>query len=229
MATGGWMPSTSDMFGSDTMTNPGGSGGGGFGMGGMIASLLGGLGLGSLFGDDGPDYASEIGQIPDAVKPYLQPYSQAGQAQLNPLSQQFGALASDPAGMLNKIGQGYKQSPGLNFAIQQAMMGNNRAAAAGGMAGSPMSQQLSQEKATGLAQQDYQNWLKQATGMYGAGLSGMQGLANMGLTAGTSLSDTIAQAIASQAQAEQAQNASQNAGIGGMIGGLASLASVIPW
>ena len=192
-------------------------------MTGLLGNLFGSS-IGDIFGG-GSDAGSYLGQIPSAVKPYLQPYSKAGEAELSPLSKQYGSLLSDPGEMLNKIGEQYKQSPGLNFAIQQAMRGAGHAAAAGGMAGSPEAQQQSQEIATRLGEQDYYNWLNRATGMYGQGLSGMQNLAGMGLEAGSSLAQALGQALSAQAQAAQEQQATQASNMGGLMSTIASLAS----
>jgi hypothetical protein len=93
-------------------------------------------------------------QIPDELKKYMEPYFQGG---------------LQPGQTLNQIGQGYQQSPGFQFALQQALGASNRSAAAGGMAGTPAAQQNSMQVATGLANQDYNNWLQNALGIYGTG------------------------------------------------------------
>lgn len=201
-------------------------------LGGEQGALGGALGslFGSMFGgDSGPSPDSYLSQIPDQIKQYLAPYMNAGAGMLPGLTKQFGDLTSNPGGMINQIGKSYHQSPGFQFALQQAMQGNNRAAAAGGMAGSPMAQQLAQQKATQLGNQDYYNWLGQATGMYGNGLQGMQNLAGMGLNAGDEMAQAIAQALSAQAQnaqEQQAAGAQQGGGIGGMLG---SIAGALPW
>jgi hypothetical protein len=95
------------------------------------------------------------------------------------------------------------------------------------MAGSPANQQHNIELATNLANQDYYNYLDRALGLYGGGLSGEQGMAGMGLTAGTSMADMIAQQLAQQAQyaarGQQEENSQNNSFWGGLgrIGGAA--------
>lgn len=194
---------------------------------GLAGGALGGL-LGSLFGgDSGPDPMNYLNQITGQASPYLKPYSQAGEEELGPLAGIFGQLSSDPGAMLNKIGGQFHQSPGFNFAMQQAMQAANQGAAAGGMAGSPAAQQQAQHTATGLANQDYYNWLNQATGMFGQGLQGMQGLAGMGMQAGSNMANLISQALATQAQEAYAQRANQSqsgSGIGGILGDIAGAA-----
>lgn len=187
----------------------------GFGLGGL---------LGGLFGNESaPNPNDYLSKIPGQISPYLNPYMHAGAGMLPGLEQQYGELTSHPGQMLNQIGKGFHQSPGFNFAMQQAMQGAGHSAAAGGMAGSPEAQQLAEQKATGLANQDYYNWLNQATGMYGQGLHGMQGLAGMGEQAGMGMAEAIAQALSAQAQAAQEQQAArtqEGGGIGGFLGGL---------
>jgi len=137
-------------------------------------------------------------QIAGKTGQYFDPYNQAGQSQIPGLQEQYGKGMNDPGGLLNEIGGSYKQSPGLNFAIQQALMGGNNAAAAGGMAGSPQHQQQNMGLATNLASQDYNDWLQQATGIYGNAMTGSQGMANQGQQAGSNQANMIAQSLAQQ-------------------------------
>lgn len=205
-----------------------GSSGGNSGMSMMESLGMGGLiggGLGSLFGmfgNSGPNPSDTIGKIPGQVSPYLQPYMDAGKSQLGPLAGLYGQMTSDPGGMLNQMGQSYHQSPGFQFALQQALQGAGHGAAAGGMAGSPMAQQQNMGIATQMGNQDYYNWLNQAKGMFGQGLEGRQNLAGMGQEGGESMANMISQALAQQAQAQYAQQAQQNqegGGIGSLLGG----------
>lgn len=201
---------------------------------GDMAKIFGGSSIGAgiaglLFPGKNPaDVANPfIAGIPDAVKQYLNPYMSAGGQAMGDLQKQYGGLINDPGGMLNKIGAGYQQSPGFKFALEQALGGANRAAAAGGMAGSPMAMQENQRVATGLANQDYNNWLGQATGMYGQGLQGLQGINAMGYGASNSMANAIAQAMAQQAaykyQGQAAKNQQQSGAWGDIFGGFASL------
>lgn len=159
-------------------------------------------------------------RIPGETKPYLDPFFQAGKGALPSLQEQYGSLLGDPGALMNRIGGSYQQSPGLNFAIQQALQGAGHAAAAGGMAGSPAHQQQSMQLASNLANQDYNNWLQNALGMYGMGLSGQQGLAGMGQQAGTSLADIISQTLAQQGNLAYQGQAQQNANQAGLLSGL---------
>lgn len=175
-----------------------------------------------MYNDPSKDAQKYLNRIPSTVKPYYDPYIQAGQRQLPMLEQQYGQLMNDPGGRLNEIGGSFQQSPGFQFALQQALQGANQGAAAGGMAGSPMAQQQNMGIATQLANQDYYNWLNQATGMYGQGLSGSQGLYNSGMGASDALAQLLAGGLGSQASLGYAGGANRNMmGLGtlGAIGG----------
>jgi hypothetical protein len=174
----------------------------------------------SLFGGGGKKSSANpanaampyINQIPGATTPYLTPYAGAGQAALPQLQEQYSSLLNNPGGKLNQIGAGYQESPGLNFAIQKALGMQDRQAAASGMGGSPQNREYDTQLATNYANQDYNNYLNHALGLYGGGLSGEQGFATGGQHAAGSIADMIAQALAQQGnlafqgQAQQNQN-----------------------
>lgn len=153
---------------------------------------------------------SYLQQIPGQITPYYQPYMDAGTGAMTSLQGQYNDLINDPGGKYNQIGQSFHQSPGFDFAMQQAMQGSNHAAAAGGMAGSPEHEQQNQTMATNLANQDYYNYMQGATGMYGEGLHGQQDMMHQGYKATQSLTDQIAQELAAQSALSYKQNASKN-------------------
>jgi hypothetical protein len=155
----------------------------------------------SIFGgnDASSDANEYLDQIPGILKQYLGPYADAGMKFLPDLTKQYGNLVNNPADFINGLGGGYKQSPGFNFALQQALQGANHAAAAGGMAGSPTHEQTNMGIATNLANQDYYNWLNHALGSYSVGLSGEQGLYNSGQQAGMNMGEDLASALSQQA------------------------------
>ena len=172
-----------------------------------------GAGLAGLFGnqktgfDAANPYISQIGQ---QTGQYYNPYIQAGQGATNNLQGQYGDLLNNPGGKLNDIGQNFQQSPGFKFALQQALQGAGHAAAAGGMAGSPQHEYQNMDVATGLANQDYYNWLGQATGLYGQGLTGSQNMAGLGFQGANSQANMIAQQLAQQGQLAGESNKEHN-------------------
>jgi hypothetical protein len=197
----------------------------------MDPSMLVSLGqiAGGIFGMsdyNNPASAAQpyLNQISGANQQYLNPYNQIGQQAGGSLQGQYNQLLNNPGGMLNKIGQGYHQSPGFNFALSQALHGANQGMASGGMAGSPMAQQQNMGVATGMANQDYYNWLNNATGMYGKGLQGMQGMYGIGENAGNNMANNISQALSQQAAygyaGQNAANQNQASGWGDIFSGL---------
>lgn len=175
-----------------------------------------------------------LNQIPGQTNQYMQPFFDAGKNALNPLQDQYKNLLGDPGGFMNKIGGSYQQSPGFKAAMEQALMAGNHASAAGGMAGTPTDQFNQMKMATDLSNQDYNSWMQNALGLYGQGLSGEQGMAQMGQQSGQSMADMIAQTLAQQGNmafnGQQQQNSSRNsllsglgklggAAVGGMMGG----------
>jgi len=174
-----------------------------------------------------------LNQIPGQTQQYQQPYFDAGKNMLPGLQDQYGKLMNDPGGRMNDIGKSFQESPGFKFAMQQAMQGGNHAAAAGGMAGSPQHEQQNMQMATDLGNQEYNNWMDKALGMYGQGLNGGQTMANQGQQAGQSMADMIAQTLAQQGnlafQGQRQKNQNQNDLFGGAFKAAGSLAAFNPW
>lgn len=184
-----------------------------------------GAGLGGLMADwrnPADTGMSYLNQAPALIQKYLNPYVQAGQQALPGLQSQYGQLINDPGGRLNQIGAGYHQSPGFQFALQQALQGAGHAAAAGGMAGSPEHEQQNMGLATSLANQDYNQWLGNALGMFREGLAGQQGLYDTGAKTGVQMGEDLASILANQSKmAYEGQNAEneREGGIWGSLGG----------
>jgi hypothetical protein len=98
----------------------------------------------------------------------------------NTLNGQLSQMATNPGAYMNHIGQSFQQSPGYQWGVKQATMAANRAAAAGGMVGSPMEQQTLAQNIMGMANQNYGNWMNRAMGQEQMGLSGLQNMYQMG-------------------------------------------------
>lgn len=197
------------------------------------AGGMAGAGLGAMFADwKNPADAAmgSMDQIPGQLNKYLQPYIDQGQSQYGNLNNQYGQLMNDPGGRLNQIGQGYHQSPGFQFALQQALQGGNHAAAAGGMAGSPQHEQQNMTMATNLANQDYNQWMQNALGMYGKGLSGSQSIYDTGAKTGISMGEDMSSYLANKAKLQYEGQNAENEHEGGMwgnfLGGAGQLASL---
>lgn len=177
------------------------------------------------FGSSDPSKSAMkyLNKIPGMANNIYNPYIQAGQNQLPGLEDQYSQLMNNPGARMNQIGSGYQQSPGFQFALQQALQGSGHAAAAGGMAGSPQHEQQNMSLATNLANQDYNQYLQNALGLYSEGLQGSQGLYNTGYGASNSLADMLANVYGSQANLKYAGGANKNTANSGFWGGLMGL------
>lgn len=194
-----------------------------------------GDGLASVFGKgqkNPADAANKyISQIPGQTQQYYQPYMEAGKGAMGDLQNQYKDLLSGDT--QNKLGANYKESPGYQFALQQALAGGNNAAAAGGQLGMPAHEQQNMATAQGLASQDYGNYMQNQMGLYGQGLQGNQQLNQMGYNANTGFADQLAQTLAQQGNyafsGQTGQNQAKKQGWGDILGGLGgAAASFVP-
>lgn len=204
----------------------------GFQLGGMMSGL-GGL-FGGLFGGKKPNPA-------DAAMPYLNqmganagkfynPFINSASQMSGGMNELYQSLMKDPSGFLSKIGQGYEKSPGYDFAMNEALRGSSNAAAAGGMLGSPEHEQRNAEVAQGLASKDYQDYLKNALGLFGTGVQGGENTMGRGFNAAQGMANTNNQMLSDLAQyayaGQAGKNQQANQNWANIFGGAASL---MPW
>ena len=183
-------------------------------------SLLDPFDYHGAFGGDDPN---------DAIKEYMamleenyKPYMEAGQNAIPQLEEQYMRLLNDPHAVQQMLGSQYQQSPGYQYQYDAAMNGQNAAAAAGGGLGTQAHQQNAAKTASGVANQDYWNYYKANSDLYGKGLSGTQDLYTGGLNATNSLSQGMGSAYGAQsslAGANQKRFNSDLAGIASMFSG----------
>ena len=149
-------------------------------------------------------------QVPSTLKPYYEPYIQQGQRAGGNLENQYNEMTNNPSDFLSKISQGYKQSPGYEFKLNQALQAGNNAAAAGGMLGSPAHQQQNEEIGEGLANNDYETWLNHVLGLHDEGQTGLQDFQKQGFGAssdyGTSLSNSLMNHVLLEERSREAEN-----------------------
>lgn len=203
----------------------------------LDGSFLGGD-VGSLFGDSdwkNPANAANpyLSHISGMLQRYFNPYLQEGQnamAHLPDLEGQYDQMLSNPGALVNKIGSNFHASPGFKFQTNQAMNAVNSAAAAGGMAGSPAAQDNAASVVNNLANQNYNNYLRNALGMYSQGLQAKEAqqgvdenMARMGEGASSSLADDIAGSLESQANLAYAGAQNKDQHQGGFMSGLGSM------
>lgn len=194
------------------------------------------MGMFDFLGGEDPSKKSMkyLNKIPGTVSPYYDPFINAGNEALPTLQNQYGQLTNDPGAKYAELGQGYQSSPGYNFALQQALSASGNAAAAGGMAGSPMHEQQNMDVASNMANRDYDEYMRQVMGLYGTGLEGEQGLYNTGYRASDTLAKMLADNLQSQAGLSYAGTANKNAntmGTMGMLygGGQQASTSMLPY
>lgn len=168
------------------------------------------MGLFGGYHDPTKHAGQTLDQIPGQVQGYYNPYIFMGQNALGNLQNQFNQITGNPGQMLNQLGSGFQDSPGFEFALQQALQGSDHAAAAGGMAGSPMHEQQNMQLATNLGNQYYNNYLKNVLGLYGMGIHGEEDINHMGYNASNSMANQIRDALMSKSRLQYAGDAGRN-------------------
>jgi hypothetical protein len=190
--------------------------------------LLGGLaGFMPGYGDPTKGAMNYLDQMNKPLHEGYDPYAQQGQRLSPQLEAMYGQMMNDPNSIIARLGQGYQQSPGYNFQMQQAMQTGNNAAAAGGMIGTPQHQQQNMTMANNLANQDYDQYLQHVLGMFNGGLSGTQGLENQGFQASTGLADALASILGAKAglsfQGAQGQNIANAGNTANLFSGMSGI------
>lgn len=195
---------------------------------GGIAGI--GSGLMSLFGGGSNPYggASRIyNQIPGAMEKYFGPYMDRGRMAGDKLSAQYEALLKDPGSVLARIGAGYKESPGFQFEKNQGLNSIENAAASGGMLGTQGHQQQAGDLATQLSSRDFNQYLQNALGLYGKGLSGEEGFNQQGFDSSSAMAQAMAAMLMNKGNmkfaGDAAQNQAKSQGWADLFGGAASL------
>lgn len=184
-----------------------------------VGSVLGGIT--GLFGgnnDEEEETNKILNQIPGELRKYLEPYIKAGQGalgNLNDVSGEYQKLYQDPNSIISRIGAGYKQSPGYQWRLNQGENAITNAAARGGMAGTAQHQQEAGQLAEDLANQDFNDYMKNALGLFGTGLTGRtgieQGIFNTGATSAGDLATSLANVLKAKAGLNYQRGSQQNA------------------
>lgn len=197
----------------------------------MLSKLFGGGG-----GKSPMDAANKyLDQIPGIGHQGYDPYINSGLDASGKTKSKYEELMSDPTAFINKLMEGYKPSEGYQFQKDQLTKELSNTAAAGGVAGTPMDQMNQAEGIQGLLGKDMQQFLQNVLGVFGAGLSGEEGIASRGFDASKSLTDLLGGALNQQGglafQDQQQKNQNKNdlwhmfgkalgAGAGGLFGGV---------
>lgn len=196
-------------------------------LGGGIAGMFG-LGKGKNPADSANEY---LNRIPGAMNPYYKPYQDAGKDAMGDLKGRYGNLMDNPGDIFNKLGQGYKESPGYQRALQAALGAGSNAQAAGGMLGTPQHEQQNMQIASDMQGKDFEQYMQHMLGMYGAGLGGEEGINKMGYGANTDYGNMLGTLLGKQGEYAYNGQAGENqgnqmnwnnifGGLGGLLGWL---------
>jgi hypothetical protein len=161
-----------------------------------------------------------LGQIQGTISPYYNPYIKTGKYALGKTTGAYNKYMTNPADVINQLGQGYTASPGYQYNVDQATNAANQAGAAGGMVGTPQEQQQLASVITGLSSQDYDKYMQQVLGVGKFGAQGMQEISNQGYQASSQMAQDLAHVLLSQAMLSYKNTMAQNQQSGGLISGL---------
>jgi hypothetical protein len=181
--------------------------------------LFGGI-SNALFGNSGKDAARSIGKLAPMYQQQYQPYMDYGMRAMQPLEEQYKMLLNNPQALMQMLGSGFREDPGYKFNMDQAMNASNNAAAAGGLLGTPAHQQQSMGYASGLADQQYNDYFARMLGLYGTGLEGTQNQFNTGYNAMQGYTGNMGQLGQNQAQFRYTGQQNNNQMLGGLLGSL---------
>ena len=202
---------------------------------GLIGSSLGTMGKGIFDMFHKPPNPSDsamkyLNQIPGMAKDQYSPWINNATNMMPGMSDLYTRMMQNPGDYFNQISSGYKQSPGYQNALREAMGGITNAQAAGGMAGSPQHQQLSGERAEDMAAKDFQNYINNVLGIQQTGLGGGEQALGRGFQGTQSMADMLASNLGSQAQYAYGGQAGKNAANSQNWSNIFSGASgVMPW
>ncbi len=199
------------------------------GIGGGLG--MAGGGLYNMFGGGGKNPADAanktIGQIPGQTQQYYSPYMDAGKGAMSNLQNQYKDLLG--GNVQNQLGANYKESPGYQFKLKQALGAGDNAAAAGGMLGTGTHQQNNMQTANDMAGADYNDYIKNQMGLYGLGLGGNEGLNQMGYNASNEQANNVANTLGQQGaynfMGQQGKNQLKQSGMSNIFSGLGMAAS----
>lgn len=167
----------------------------------------------------------------DAAMPYLNQVSGIGQQNYAPYMQQgqnafqqagsiYGQQASDPAAFLEKLRNSYTMSGGYKMKLEDALKAAQGASAAGGYAGNPEDLKYQMGLAQNIGDMGFQDYYNQVSGLQNTGLQGLGHQGDVGFQGAGQLSDYLAGALGSQANAAYSGQAQQNQNQSNLLGSI---------
>lgn len=156
---------------------------------------------------------NQLDQIPEAMRPYFEPYMNKGKDVGNKLSGQYDQMTQNPGEFYNNLGKGYQQSPGYQATLREALAGANNAAAMGGGGGlgTPGHENYAANAAADVANKDYQQYIDHVMEMFGQGQKGQQIQEQQGYDASKDYGTSIGNIYGQKAQYNYAGQAGENA------------------
>lgn len=179
--------------------------------------LFGGISK-ALFGDSTKDSMKTLNRTGAQMQGIYQPYIDYGNRAMPTLEDQYSKLLNNPQALYSMLAGGYEQSPGYGYRMQAMQNAANQAASAGGMLGTNQHQMNSMNAASGIAGEDFNNYLSTMLGLYGTGLEGTQNQFNTGANMAQGLAGNMGALGQTRANLQyQGQNSNNQmlAGLGG--------------
>lgn len=139
-----------------------------------------------------------LNQIPGMGRQYYNPFIERGGRSGNILEGEYGKLLN-PSSFMDDIMKNYSTSAGAQYEHDKLSKGIGSTAAAGGFAGTPEHQRQYGESADKIMSGDMQQYLQNALGIYGKGISGHEHFFDKGYDASSSLADLLGGTLSSQA------------------------------
>lgn len=149
-----------------------------------------------------------LDQIPGVGQKYYGGYIDRGNRAGAKLEGEYGKLMN-PTSFIDDIMKNYSTSQGAQYQQKELGRGIGATAASGGYAGTPEHQKEYGNMASDIMSKDMQQYLQNALGVYGTGLSGEQNFDTQGFNASGSMADLLGGKLSSQAGLSF-QNSSQN-------------------
>jgi len=180
--------------------------------------------FGGLFGGGSNPYDSEIdtyNKFPGHAMPYMHNGEWASGAYRGAIS---NFLKNDGVDYENNVMSQYQESPWAKYQTGELTNAANKAAAAGGYAGTPQEQEALAGKLQGLISQDQQKFYNNAKQPYEFGTQQAGNQAGQGLQANSQYWNYL-KALAQAQMGQQGWN-SANRGLGGFLGGIGNLAGL---
>lgn len=192
------------------------------------AGALGGAigGAGSLFGSPGRPYeraSEELDRYLPQAEGYQRPFYEAGTRAI-PQFEEFLNERRDPSQFINKLMEGYQESPHARYLTDRTMRAaRNRGSAEGTIGSTPMARFMQQE-AGNIASGDIQNFLSNVLGVSQQRGQGLQSLMGGGQQSANQLLNLLSSFAGEKAGLRYGEEAAEQGGIGNLLGGLGNLA-----